>query len=65
MDALELAIIKRLTLENKDIAKEFGISVLSVKNTIHKLLKALDCTTRTELLIKAIKSELISLEEVR
>ena len=65
MEALDLAIIKRLTLENKDISKELGISVLAIKNTIHRLLKSLGCTTRTQLLIKVIRTGLVELEEVR
>ena len=57
-------------LSNQDIAKELGISILTVKSTLHRACIRLGARNRSQAVILAIKykamgvQELLSLEEL-
>ena len=62
---IEREIIKRLPKSNEDIGNALGFSPLSVKGKIHRLLDKLGVCNRTQVLIVALSSGIIKLEEVQ
>lgn len=61
----EKEILKLLCLSNPDIAKLKNIKICTVKTYIKNLLNKLVCSNRCELVIKAIKENIIGIEDIK
>ena len=62
---IEREIIKRLSKSDKEIGKELGFTVSSVKGRVHRIINKLEVSTRTEALIVALIDDIIKIEEVQ
>lgn len=57
----EYEVLARLALTNIEIGDEFGISECGVRFHVRSLMLKLNARTRTEIVIKAIRQNLISI----
>jgi len=57
----EYDVLVRLSKQNKDIAKELGTTVGLVNKYYYYLSAKLNATTRTEVVIKALKEGLVDI----
>lgn len=60
----ERDILRRVTFENKEIARQLNIKIPTVKTYLNSLFDKFVCETRTELLAKAIQKEILKPEEI-
>lgn len=60
----EKNILELLWLSNKEISKKLYIESTTVKSHIHNLLVKFNAKTRTELFVKALFYNVITLQEV-
>lgn len=58
---LEILLLIRDGLSNKQIALRLGISERTVKNHVMMILLKLDAANRTEAVVKALRADLIDL----
>lgn len=60
----EKAILRMLTLQDKQIAQELYISLSTVKTYVRNILNKLSVDSRQQALCKALKLKIIDIEEV-
>ena len=60
----EREVLELICLTNPQIARRLNISIRTVKTYVRHLFEKLGCETRTEATIKAIKEEIIQVQEV-
>lgn len=60
----EKNILQHLCFTDAAIAKRLNFSVKTVKCYVHNLLNKLICNNRRELIVKALKNNIINLDEI-
>ena len=60
----EKAILRMLTLQDKQIAQELYISLSTVKTYVHNILNKLSVDSRQKALIKALKLGVVTLNDI-
>ena len=60
----EREVLRLICLTNPQIARRLNISIRTVKTYVRHLFEKLDCENRTEAAIKALKQNVIDIEEL-
>lgn len=61
----EIKIIRLLLFTNSQIASRLVCSIYTVKTFVHQLMRKFSASTRTEIILKALRNNIIDIREIQ